>query len=220
MLSGLGGPDWNNGVEHSCTPTIDETGANHPSVILSRSLKSSTDDGPTSSESDGLDTAITVTECTTDETTDEGTEVVDGNNATLEKGVIDHWSTRFGIRMTEFHGGVVVVNRTVNTTHHTLIISKEEDGETSNAIDGDEKATLLISVDHIIPRNDVHGGDYPECLEVTIVALPNSERLGALLGFGDAESEKGGLKTDGEERLVTRMLRGWGWVLICQSRRI
>lgn len=142
-------------------------------MILSRSLKSSTDDGPTSSESDCLDPAVTVTECTTDETTDESTEVVDGNNATLEKGVIDHWSTRFGIRMTEFHGGVVVVNCTVNTTHHTLIISKEEDGETSNAIDGDEKATLLIFMDHIIPRNDVHGGDYPECLEVTVVSLPN-----------------------------------------------
>ena len=166
MLGSFGGPDWINSVEHSCAPSIDETGANHPSVILSRSLKSSTDDSPTSSKSDCLDTTITVTECTTDETADESTEIVDGNDATLEKGVIDDWGTCFGIRMTEFHGGVVVINCTVDTTHHTLIISEEEDGETSNAIDGDEEFTFLKPVDHVRPGNDVHGGDYPECLVV------------------------------------------------------
>ena len=161
VLSSFGGPDWNNGVKHSCTPSIDKTGANHPRVVLSRGLKGSTDDGPTGSESDCLDTAITVTEPTTNETADESTEIVDGDNATLEKSVVDNRGTCFGVWVTEFHGGIVVVNCTVDTTHHTLIISKKEDGETSNTIDRDEKATLLKFVDHIGSGNDIHGGDYP-----------------------------------------------------------
>lgn len=184
----LGGPNRNNGVEHSCTPSIDETGADHPSVVLGRCLKSSTEDGPTSSESDCLDTAITVTKPTPNETADESTEIVDGNNATLEKGVVDDWGTCFGILVTEFHGSVIVVNRTVDTTHHTLIISEEEDGKTSNTIDRDEKATLLKFVNHIGPGNNIHGDDYPECVEVSD-ALRTNEQTGTLLGFGEAESE-------------------------------
>ena len=35
VLSGLGSPDWNNSIEHSCTPPIDKTGADHPNVVLS-----------------------------------------------------------------------------------------------------------------------------------------------------------------------------------------
>ncbi len=165
VLGGLGGPNWNNGVKHSCTPSIDKTGADHPSVVLGRCLKSSTDDGPTRSKSDCLDAAITVTEPTTNETAHESTEIVDGYDATLKESIVDDWSTCFWIWMTKFHGSVVVVDCTIDTTHHTLIISKEEDGETSNAVDGDEKATLLEFVDHIGPGNDIHGGDYPECLE-------------------------------------------------------
>lgn len=89
VLGSLGGPDGNDGVEHSCTPSIDETGADHPCVVLSRSLKGSTKDGPTRSESDCLDTAIAITEPTTNETTHESSEIVDGNDATLEKGIVD-----------------------------------------------------------------------------------------------------------------------------------
>lgn len=162
MLGSLGGPDWNNSVENSCTPPIDKTGADHPSVVLSRSLKSSTENGPASSESNCLDTAITITEPPTNETAHESTEIVDGNNTTLEKGVIDEWGTCFGVGVTEFHGSVVVVDCTVDTTHHTLIISEEENGETSNTVDGDKKFTLLKLVDDIGPRNDVHRGGYSE----------------------------------------------------------
>ena len=35
VLSGLGSPDWNDSIEHSCAPAIDETGADHPSMVLS-----------------------------------------------------------------------------------------------------------------------------------------------------------------------------------------
>ena len=68
--------------------------------------------------------------------------------------------------MTELHGFLVVINSTINPSHHTLVITEEENGETSNAIDSDEKASLLKLVDHIGPRDDIHGGYYPEGLEV------------------------------------------------------
>ena len=38
VLGSLSGPDWNNGVKHSRAPSIDETSADHPSVILGRCL--------------------------------------------------------------------------------------------------------------------------------------------------------------------------------------
>ena len=164
VLGRLSGPDRNNSVKHSCTPTIDETSADHPSVILSRSLQSSSDDSPAGAKTDGLDTTISITKPTTDETADESTEIVDGDNATLEKSIVDDWGTSFGIWVTKFHGLLVVINGSVDTTHHTLIISEEENGETGNTIDGNEKATLLKFVDHVGPRNDIHGGDFPEYL--------------------------------------------------------
>ena len=71
--------------------------------------------------------------------------------------------------MTELHSRMIVIQRTIDTTHHTLVITEEEDGETSNAIDSNEKATLLESVDHIGPGNEIHGGDYPECLVFWII---------------------------------------------------
>ena len=80
----------------------------------------------------------------------------------MEEGVINDRGTCFRVGMTEFHGGVVVVYGTVDTTHHTLIISEEKDGKTSNTIDGDEEAALLQLVDDIGPRNDIHGSGYPE----------------------------------------------------------
>ena len=126
MFSRLSSPDRNDSVKHSCTPTIDETGTDHPDVILSRSLQGSSDDSPASSETDGLNTTISITKPTTNETTHESTEIVDGDNATLEKGIVDDWGTGFGIWVTKFHGLLVVVNCTVDTTHHALIISEEE----------------------------------------------------------------------------------------------
>ena len=164
MLSRLRCPNWNDGVEHSCSPSVDKTGADHPNVVLSRSLKSSADDSPSSSQSDGLDPTITVTEPATYETAHEGTEIVNGNNATLEKGVVDDGSTSFRVRVTKLHGCLIVIHCTVDTTHHTLIVSEKEDGKTSDTIDGDEKASLLQLVDHIGPRDDIHDGDYPRCL--------------------------------------------------------
>ena len=61
--------------------------------------------------------------------------------------------------MAEFHGSLVVVDRGIDTSHHTLVITEEEDGQAGNTIDGDEKTTLLQLMDDIGPRDSVHGGD-------------------------------------------------------------
>ena len=160
VLSSLSGPDRNDGVEHSGTPSIDKTGANHPSVVLSRGLQSSTNDGPSSSKRDCLDTTIAITEGTTNETANESTEIVDRDNATLKKRIIDDRGACFRICMTEFHSVVVIIWCGIDTTHHSLVITKEEDGQPSNTIDCNEKTTLLESMDHIGSRNQIHGSDY------------------------------------------------------------
>ena len=59
--------------------------------------------------------------------------------------------------MTEFHGIVVIVDGVVDTAHHTLIITEEEDGQGRNAIDGNQKATLLQLVGDIHAPHTIHG---------------------------------------------------------------
>lgn len=49
---------------------------NHPCVILSRALQSSTEDGPSSAERNGLNTAIPISKRASDETTYQRAEVV------------------------------------------------------------------------------------------------------------------------------------------------
>jgi hypothetical protein len=159
VLSRFGGPDRDDGVQYTSTPTVDETSANHPGVILSRSLKRSTNDGPPSSQSDRLDTTISITERTADETAHERTEIVDGDNPALKERVVDNRSLRDGICVAEFHDIVVVVWCRVDTTHHSLVITKEEDRQASDTIDGCEERFLLQTVDHIGSGNKIHGSD-------------------------------------------------------------
>lgn len=79
MLGGFCGPDGHDGVENTSTPSIDETSKDHPDVVLCGALKSGTENSPGGAESNCLDTAIAVTERSTDETTNKSTEVVDRN---------------------------------------------------------------------------------------------------------------------------------------------
>ena len=51
--------------------------ADHPVVVLSGALKCSTNNSPSSSKRDCLDTTIAVTEGTTNETAHKSTEIVD-----------------------------------------------------------------------------------------------------------------------------------------------
>lgn len=48
-------------------------------MVLSRALKRSTKDAPGSTNSNGLDTAITITEGASSHSADESAQVVDGN---------------------------------------------------------------------------------------------------------------------------------------------
>lgn len=59
--------------------------------------------------------------------------------------------------MTEMHDVLIVIFGIVDTTHHTLVITKKEDGQGSHAVDSYEKATLLKLVDNIRPWNHIHG---------------------------------------------------------------
>ena len=58
--------------------------------------------------------------------------------------------------MTELHGILVVVLGAIDTTHHTLIVTKEEDRQSGDAVDGDEKAALLKLVDNIVLTDEIH----------------------------------------------------------------
>ena len=66
--------------------------------------------------------------------------------------------------MTKFHCILVVILGVINATHHTLIIPKEENRQSSHAIDSNEEATLLKLVDDVGPRNHIHNGVGPRGL--------------------------------------------------------
>lgn len=86
-------------------------------------------------------------------------------DSTLEKRVIND---RRAIRawMTEFHRIMIVVDGVVDTAHHTLIITEEEDGQRSDTIDRNQKSALLQLVNHIVFRDAIHGDDCAMALEV------------------------------------------------------
>ena len=85
--------------------------------------------------------------------------------------------------MTEFHGIVVVVDGVVDTAHHTLIITEEEDGQRRNAIDCNQKATLLQLVGDIHAPHTIHGEVCPMGLEVLWDGVREPVELVALQGL-------------------------------------
>lgn len=78
------------------------------------------------------------------------------HDSSLEEGVSDHRCTSHGIGVTEFHGVVVVMGGVVDTSHHSLIITEEEDTETGHTVDGDQQPSLLELVNNIGSWNDIH----------------------------------------------------------------
>lgn len=176
VLGSFGSPDRNNGVQDTSAPTVNKTGEDHPGVVHGRRLKSGTEDSPSGTKRDGLDAAILVTEPTANQATYERTDVIDGNlsqeirqmsckgsllistyNASLEQRVIDDRGARLGIRVTKVHGIVIVILSAIDATHHTLVITEEKDGKSSDTVDGYEKAALLKLVNHIASWNEIHG---------------------------------------------------------------
>lgn len=77
VFSSLSSPDRHNRVKDTSTPAVDETSEDHPGGVHSRGLKTSTEDSPSSTKRNGLYAAVFVTEPTTNETADQGTDVVD-----------------------------------------------------------------------------------------------------------------------------------------------
>ena len=77
MFSSLGRPDGNDSVEDTSTETVDKTSADHPIGVHRRALKGGTDDSPASTKRDCLYTAELITKPTTNETADQGTDIVD-----------------------------------------------------------------------------------------------------------------------------------------------
>ncbi len=126
-------------------------------MVLSGSLKSSADNSPSSSKRNCLDTPITITEGTTNQAANQSTEIVDRDNTALEKRVINDRSACCGVLVTKLHRSLVVVLSCVDTAHHTLVITEEENGEPSNAVDRNQKTTLLQLMDNIIARDSIHG---------------------------------------------------------------
>ena len=77
MFSSLGSPDRNDRIEDTSTPPVDKTSEDHPGGVLSRALKRGTEDSPASTQRDGLYAAVFVTKPATNETADQGTDVID-----------------------------------------------------------------------------------------------------------------------------------------------
>ena len=59
----------------------------------------------------------------------------------------------------KLHCVLVIVGGVVHASHHSLIITEEEDGKTSDTVDQYQKATLLVLVYHIVLADIIHRDD-------------------------------------------------------------
>ena len=77
-------------------------------------------------------------------------------NSALKQGFLDDGFQSFRVLHAKFHGILVVVDCIIDTAHHTLIVTEEEDGQAGNAVDSNEKLPLLQLVHHIPLGNSIH----------------------------------------------------------------
>lgn len=77
-------------------------------------------------------------------------------DAPLEKRIIYDDLFGFGIDVAILHTVDTVVNGHIDTSHHTLIVPEEENGQAGDTVDGDEKLSLLIPVDNVVLRDEIH----------------------------------------------------------------
>ena len=77
-------------------------------------------------------------------------------NSTLKQGSVGHHLGRAGLDMAKLHDVDGIVDRHIDATHHALVVTKEEDGETADAVDGDEKPAPLVAVDDIVFGYPIH----------------------------------------------------------------
>ncbi len=122
MFSRLRRVDGYDRVEYPGPPTVDESRADHPSVILSTALKTRSEYTPSSTESDGPNSSNFLTDQSPGESTHECPEVVDTDDTALTKGVGDV-RCRLTVDdrgITEFHD-LNVIRSVVDTAHHPPI---------------------------------------------------------------------------------------------------
>ena len=84
---------------------------------------------------------------------------------------------------------MVVVNSTVDTAHHSLVITKEENGQPGNAVDGNQETTLLQLMDDIIARDSIHDGVEFEGADLLEYRPADRERLLCPACLQGAEAE-------------------------------
>lgn len=118
MFGGFGGPDGNNSVQDTSSPSVDEASEDHPGVVHGRGLKSGAEDGPGSTERDGLNTAILVAKPTADQAPNQSANIVDGDDTSLEKGVIDDRTPIIAL-MPKVHCMGIIIFGAIHAAHHT-----------------------------------------------------------------------------------------------------
>lgn len=123
---------------------------NHPGVVLGRTLQGGAKDGPGGSKCNSLDSANLVSGPASQEGADQRAKVVDRDDAALEQAVCDDGGVLSvdDFSVAEAHG-VDVVLGVVHSAHHTLVITKEEDGQGGKTVDGDQELALLEGMGNI-----------------------------------------------------------------------
>ena len=129
-------------------------------MILSGGLETRSEDSPSRTSCNGSYSAYLLTNPSSEQSSDQCSKIVHTNNATLQQRIGNNGGigmTVNSLSVSKPHP-VDVLLSIVYTTHHTLVIAKEEDGQACNAVDGNEKLALLELVGNI-PSSDLIPGE-------------------------------------------------------------
>lgn len=126
-------------------------------MVHGGTLQTCSHNGPGSSHRNGLDPANLVADPAPKHAAEQGSEVIDGDDASLQETVCDNRLLGDRVDVAKAHE-VNVVFGVVHAAHHALVVAKEEYRECGNAVDGDEKLTLLKHVGNVESREAFHGG--------------------------------------------------------------
>ena len=118
--------------------------------------------------------------------------------------------------MAEFHDVDSIIDGNIDTTHHALVIAKEEDGEAAHAIYGNKEGTLLKAVDYIESRDLVHDPQRKGHSNRRECCTPSKATT---IGFLDEEQSKNWKSADlgAQQSLDGPGRRSWGDPLYIHS---
>ena len=83
--------------------------------------------------------------------------MVKTHNASLEQGLVGHDETLGFVKVAEAHD-LGIASIAIHPTHHTLVITEEEDGETGDAVDENQQRPPLVAISYVPLGNTIHGG--------------------------------------------------------------